>query len=298
MRRPRLVTTGEGIRSVPRVRSNGVELEYETMGRSGDPVMLLIMGLGAQLIDWPDLFCTGLAERGYHVVRYDNRDAGLSTGMDELTGPAASGDVAPYVLSDLAADAIGLLDALGVEQAHLVGASMGGMIAQQVTIDHPDRVRSLCSIMSTTGDRSVGQSTSEAAAVLMRPPAATRDEAIAGSVAAGRLLGSIGFDASDEALRRRAERKYDRAYRPAGTHRQLAAIYASPDRTGALREVTVPTVVIHGARDPLIDISGGRATADAIPGAELVVLPGVGHGLPDDAIPTMVEAITRTAGRA
>jgi pimeloyl-ACP methyl ester carboxylesterase len=287
---------------VPRVRSNGVELEYETTGRAGDPVMLLIMGLGAQLIDWPDQLCADLAGHGYHVVRYDNRDAGLSTGLDELTAPEVTGlpgsAATPYGLADLAADAIGLLDALGVQRAHLVGASMGGMIAQQVAIDHPHRVHSLCSIMSTTGDRLVGRSTPEASAVLLRPPATTRDEAIAASIAAGRLLGSIGFDASEEALRRRAERKYDRAFRPAGTQRQLAAIYASPDRTQALRNVTVPAVVIHGSLDPLIDISGGRATADAIPGAELVVLPDMGHGIPPDAIPIMVQAITRTAARA
>ena len=269
---------------MPRARSNGVELEYETMGRAGDPVMLLIMGLGAQLIDWPDELCAGLAGEGYLVVRYDNRDAGLSSGVE-----------VSYVMADLAADAVGLLDALGVERAHLVGASMGGMIAQQVAIDHPDRVRSLCSIMSTTGDRSVGQSTPAATAVLLRPPATSRDEAIAGSIAAARLLGSIGFDASDDALRRRAERKYDRAYRPDGTQRQLAAVYASPDRTGALSKVTVPTVVLHGTLDPLIDISGGRATADAIPGAEFVALPGVGHGIPADVIPVMVAAISRTA---
>jgi pimeloyl-ACP methyl ester carboxylesterase len=280
---------------VPRVRSNGVELEYETLGRADDPAMLLIMGLGAQLIDWPDELCAGLVGQGYFLIRYDNRDAGLSTGLDELTDAT---DAAPYLLADLAADAIGLLDELGIQRAHLVGASMGGMIAQQATIDHPARVRSLCSIMSTTGDPSVGQSTPEAAAVLLRPPATSREEAIAGSIAAGRLLGSIGFDASEEALRRRAERKYDRAYRPTGTRRQLAAVHASPDRTQALRDVTVPTVVIHGTLDPLIDLSGGRATAEAVPGAELVVLPGVGHGIPADAIPTMVDAITRTAGRA
>jgi len=257
------------------------------LGRADDPAMLLVMGLGAQLIDWPERFCAGLADQGYFVIRYDNRDAGLSAGMDE-----------PYALTDLAADAIGLLDALDVPRAHLVGASMGGMIAQQVAIDHPDRVLSLSSVMSTTGDRSVGQATPEAAAILLRPAATNRDEAIAASIASGRLLGSIGFDASEEALRRRAERKYDRAYRPSGLHRQLAAIYASPDRTEALRGVAVPAVAIHGDLDPLIDISGGRATAEAIPGAELVVLPGVGHGIPADAIPAMVEAIARTARRA
>ena len=283
---------------MPRVKANGVELEYETLGRASDPPMLLIMGLGAQLIDWPDQFCTGLAGHGYFVVRYDNRDAGLSTSPDGLTGQLGPPAAAPYLLADLAADAVGLLDALGIQRAHVVGASMGGMIAQQVAIDHPGRVRSLCSIMSTTGDRSVGWATPEAAGMLHRPPATNRDEAIAASIAAGRLMGSIGFDATDDALRQRAERKYDRAYRPVGIQRQLAAIYASPDRTEALHTVTVPTVVIHGALDPLIDISGGRATADAIPGAEFVVLPHMGHGIPADAIPVMIEAITRVARRA
>jgi pimeloyl-ACP methyl ester carboxylesterase len=288
---------------VPRVRSNGIDLEYETIGRAGDPVLLLIMGLGAQLIDWPNGFCAGLAGRGFRVVRFDNRDCGLSTGLDELGTPDLPGLLAgsasaPYLLSDLADDAAGLLDALGVGRVHVVGASMGGMIAQQLTIDHPDRVRSLCSIMSTTGDRSVGRSTPEAATVLRRPPATTREEAVAGAVAASRILGSIGFDATEDAQRQRAERKYDRAYRPMGAQRQLAAIYASPDRTEALHQVRVPTLVLHGALDPLIDVSGGRATAAAVPGAELVVLPGVGHGLPADAFPAMIEAITRNAAKA
>jgi pimeloyl-ACP methyl ester carboxylesterase len=288
---------------VPRARSNGVELEYETVGRAGDPAVLLIMGLGAQLIDWPDELCAGLAGRGLFVIRYDNRDSGLSTSLDELGAPDLAGlfagtAPAPYRLTDLAADAVGLLDALGIDRAHVVGASMGGMIAQVVAIEHPDRVRSLCSIMSTTGDWSVGQATPEATAALRRPPATTREEAVAGSQAASRLFGSIGFDASEADQRRRAERKYDRAYRPLGTQRQLAAIYASPDRTAALGKVTVPTVVIHGALDPLVDPSGGRATAAAVPGAGLVLLPGVGHGLPPDAIPVVVEAIARNAAAA
>jgi pimeloyl-ACP methyl ester carboxylesterase len=278
-------------------------LEYETIGRASDPVMLLIMGLGAQLIDWPEEFGAGLAGRGFFVVLFDNRDSGLSTSLDELGTPDIPGVLAgtaspPYRLADLAADAVGLLDALGIERAHVVGASMGGMIAQQIAIDQPDRVRSLCSIMSTTGDRSVGQSTPEAAAALRTPPATTREEAVAASTAASRILGSIGFDASEDAQRRRAERKYDRAYRPLGRQRQLAAIYAAPDRTEALHKVTAPSVVIHGALDPLVGLSGGRASADAIPGAELVVLPGVGHGIPADAIPVMVEAIASNAERA
>ncbi|MBO0870182.1 MAG: alpha/beta hydrolase [Micromonosporaceae bacterium] len=288
---------------MPRARSNGVELEYQTFGRPGDPAMLLVMGLGAQLIDWPEAFCTGLVQRGFFVIRYDNRDCGLSTDLDQMGVPDiaavfAGTEPAPYRLADMATDAVGLLDALGIRRAHLVGASMGGMICQQLTIDHPDRVLSLCSIMSTTGDRSVGGSTPEAVAVLLRPAAATRAEAVAGALAASQVLGSIGFEASEDAQRRRAEQKYDRAYRPDGRRRQLAAIYASPDRTEALHKVSVPTVVIHGALDPLVDPSGGRATADAIPGAELVIIPGMGHGMPPDAIPAMLDAITRTARRA
>jgi pimeloyl-ACP methyl ester carboxylesterase len=288
---------------MPRTRSNGVELEYETQGAAGDPAMLLITGLGAQLIDWPAAFCTGLADRGFFVIRFDNRDSGLSSGFDEAGTPDLAALLtrtapAPYRLSDMAADAVGLLDALGIDRAHVVGASMGGMIAQQLTIDHPDRVRSLCSIMSTTGDRSVGTSTPEAARLLLRPAAATREEAIAGALAASQLLGSIGFEASEDDQRQRAAEKYDRAYRPAGRGRQLAAIYASPDRTEALHKVAVPTVVIHGEIDPLVDPSGGRATAAAIPGAELVIIPGMGHGMPPDAFPVMLDAIARTAGRA
>ena len=197
---------------MPRARSNGIELEYQTTGRPDQPPVLLVMGLGAQLTDWPEEFCESLAGRGFFVVRFDNRDCGLSTSLDELGPPDLPGLLAgtasaPYRLADLADDAVGLLDALGIERAHVVGASMGGMIAQQLVIDHPERVRSLCSIMSTTGDRSVGQSTPEAGAALRRPPAASREEAIAGSMAAYRIIGSIGFDASEAALRQRAEQK-------------------------------------------------------------------------------------------
>jgi pimeloyl-ACP methyl ester carboxylesterase len=289
---------------VPYVQSNGIELYHETLGDPDRPALLLVMGLGAQLIDWPQEFCEQLADRGFFVIRFDNRDAGLSTSRPEWGVPdlraIVAGDRAtvPYLLADLAADAAGLLGALGVPRAHVVGASMGGMIAQQVAIDHPQRVASLCSIMSTTGDRSVGRATPEAAAVLAGQPAPDRATAVATSVAAARIIGSPGYPAAEDELRRRAEAKYDRSYRPLGTLRQYAAIIASPDRTAGLREVTAPTVVVHGADDPLITVSGGQATAAAVPGADLVVLEGMGHDLPGALWPRIIDVIARNTERA
>jgi pimeloyl-ACP methyl ester carboxylesterase len=289
---------------VPDVQANGLQLYYETLGDPADPALLLVMGLGAQLIDWPQEFCEQLAGRGFHVIRFDNRDAGLSGSRPEWGLPdlraIISGDrtTVPYLLADLAADIAGLLDALGVPRVHVVGASMGGMIAQQLTIDHPDRVASLCSIMSTTGERSVGRATPEAAAVVGGPPAPDRATAVAASVASARIVGSPDFPAPEDELRRRAEAKYDRRYHPIGTLRQYAAIIASPGRTAALHEVTVPTVVIHGAADPLITVGGGEATAAAIPGAELVVLDGMGHDLPRALWPRIIAAIVKNAERA
>ena len=289
---------------MPTARSNGIELAYETLGDPRDPALLLIMGLGAQLIDWPDEFCELLAGRGFRVIRFDNRDAGRSTILHDRGAPdlfaLRGGDrsQAPYLLADMAADTAGLLDALGVARAHVVGASLGGMIAQQLTADHPQRVASLCSIMSMTGDFSVGRPTPQAAAILTRPPAGTREEAIANAIAGSRIIGSPGFPAAEEELLRRASAKYDRAYHPLGTLRQYAAILASPDRTPALREVTVPALVVHGEADPLIDISGGRATAAAIPGAELLTFPGMGHDLPRELWPQLTGAIAANARRA
>jgi pimeloyl-ACP methyl ester carboxylesterase len=289
---------------MPRVQSNGIELEYDTFGDAGDPALVLVMGLGAQLIDWSLEFCEALVAQRFHVIRFDNRDAGLSTSLDSLGTPdlpalfAGSRDGVPYLLSDLSDDAVGLLDALDIDGAHFVGASMGGMIVQQIAIDHPDRVRSLCSIMSTTGDPSVGQASPEALSMLGRPPAADRAEAIANGVAASRVIGSPGSAVTDEELARRSAAKYDRSYRPVGNLRQLAATVASPDRTEGLRGVTVPTVVIHGEEDPLINVSGGRAVAAAVPGADLLVIPGMGHDLPEGAWPQIIDAIVRNAKKA
>lgn len=284
-------------------KANGIEIEYEQLGDPAAPALLLVMGLGAQLIDWPDEFCGLLVGAGFRVIRFDNRDAGLSTALDDSGVPdipaLMGGDrsAAPYLIADMAADTAGLLDALGVDRAHVVGASLGGMIAQQLTVDFPERVASLCSIMSMTGDLAVGAPTPAAASGLGRPPAATREEAIAGTVTFSRIIGSPGYDVSDSERLARATAKYDRSYRPLGTLRQYAAVLASPDRTPALRNVGVPTLVVHGEADPLIGVDGGRATAAAVPGAELLLIPGMGHDLPRALWPRIVEAIAANARR-
>ncbi len=278
---------------------NGIEIAYETQGDPQGPPLLLVTGLAGQLIDWPPGFCELLAAYGFSVIRFDNRDAGLSTQLDDAGVPdLRDPSTAPYRLTDFAADTAGLLDHLGLDRAHVVGVSLGGMIAQQLTIDHPHRVASLCSIMSTTGDRSVGRATPAALALLGRPPAAGRDEAVAASALTSRTIGSPGYPVAEQELLRRAAAKYDRAYRPLGTLRQYAAIRAAPDRTAQLRTIEAPTLVIHGEEDPLIDVSGGRATAAAIPGAELLTLPGMGHDLPAELWPALTSAIAANTTRA
>ncbi|HZT68046.1 MAG TPA: alpha/beta hydrolase [Acidimicrobiales bacterium] len=302
---------------MPRANANGIEIEYETFGDNDRPALLLVMGLGAQMISWDERFCQLLADEGYHVIRYDNRDVGRSTWFDHAGGePDAAGMVqqafiarmadpdapanidAPYLLDDLADDAAGLLDALGIAAAHVVGASMGGMIVQALAIRHPERVLSLCSIMSTTGDPSVGGPTPEAMAALLERPPADRDGYVEAAVRASRVIGSPGFPFDEDRVRRRAATAFDRGYHPAGTARQLVAIVASPDRTPALRSLDVPALVIHGADDPLVQASGGQATARAIPGAELLVIPGMGHDLPQGAWAQIVEAVVANAARA
>ncbi|WP_037312808.1 alpha/beta fold hydrolase [Amycolatopsis orientalis] len=289
---------------MPRARVNGLELEYDTFGSPADPPLVLVMGLGAQMVTWEEGFCELLAEGGIHVVRFDNRDIGLSSYLDDLPvpdlGALAAGDLttAPYLLSDLASDVTGLFDALGFDRAHVVGASMGGMIVQQLAIDSPERLLSLTSIMSTTGDPSVGHPEPAALAALTRPPAATREQAIEDGVAWFKLVGSPGHPSDEEYLRMRAARNYDRANHPAGGLRQAAAVVASGDRTMKLREVRVPALVIHGESDPLINVSGGKATVAAIPDAELVLYPGMGHELPRQLWPAITGAILAHARKA
>jgi len=282
------------------VIANGITIEYDTAGNLSDPPLLLVMGLGAQMIAWDDALVDELVKRGFFVIRFDNRDVGLSTWFDdagvpdigELMAEALSGDAkAAYVLDDMAADAAGLLDALGIVSAHVVGASMGGMIAQALAIGFPSKVRSLVSIMSTTGARTVGNPHPDAMAALMAPPPATRDEAIEASVKAYGVFGSPGYPFNEQRVRDNAARAFDRGFHPDGVARQLAAVIASPDRTDGLRSVTAPTLVIHGEADPLVDPSGGKATAAAVPGASLWIVPGMGHDIPPALFPEMAERI-------
>ncbi len=277
---------------VQRVRVGAVELATTTTGDPADPPVLLVAGLGAQLISWDDGFCRALADRGLYVVRFDNRDAGLSTHLGESPAEPA------YALSDLAGDAAGLVDELGLGSVHVVGASMGGMIAQLVAIEHPDRVRSLTSIMSTTGDPTVGEASQAAIAALTAPPALTREAVLDGAVVANRIMGSPDHPMAADEVRARAGRAFDRAYDPVGFGRQLQACLTTPDRTEALRRLDLPTLVIHGAADTLIGVSGGRATAAAVPGAELLVLDGVGHEVPEGVWPLVVDRIAALVARA
>jgi pimeloyl-ACP methyl ester carboxylesterase len=286
-----------------RARVGAIEIAYETFGVPDDPPLLLIMGLGTQMIGWPDEFCRALESRGLYVIRFDNRDIGLSTHLHDAPAPdvmaAVAGDMrtASYTLTDMAADAAGLLDALALTSAHVVGASLGGMVAQTLAIEHPRRVRSLTSMMSTTGDRRVGAPSQAGAAALMAPPARDRDGAIERALSSARTIGSPGFPLDEQAVRDRASRSFDRAFDPPGVARQLVAVLASPDRTPRLHRLTVPTLVIHGAGDALIDVSGGRATAAAIPGAELVIIEGMGHDLPRALWPVLASHIGELIAR-
>jgi pimeloyl-ACP methyl ester carboxylesterase len=275
---------------MPRAHANGIELEYETFGSPDDPAVLLVAGLGAQLVTFHEDFCQGLVARGYRVIRFDNRDVGLSTKIEDGTA---------YALEDMADDAAGLLDVLGVDAAHVVGVSMGGMIAQTLAITHPERVRTLTSIMSTTGAPGVGGATQEAVARLVLSPGETREERVASSMETSRIIwgDTPEFPFDEELARWRAETSVDRAYYPAGTPRQMMAIRASGDRTERLRQLRVPTLVIHGSNDPLVQPSGGEATAAAIPGAEHLVIEGMGHGLARLAFPRIIDAIDRLAAR-
>ena len=288
------------------VNANGIELCYETFGDPGGEPLLLVMGLGAQMITWPVELCDALVDRGFFVIRFDNRDVGRSTKLDDVGGDfmasflaAAQGEPieVPYRLTDMAADAAGLLDALGIESAHVVGASMGGMIAQTIAIEHPARVRTLTSIMSTTGEPEVGQPTPEAMQMLLRPAPTTRDEAIEASLASWKVIGGAAhFD--EERVRTQAAAAFDRCFNPAGTARQLLAIVASGSRADGLRAVAVPTLVVHGDEDPLVTPSGGHRTAELVPGAELLMVETMGHDLPLAVLPQIVDAITALASRS
>lgn len=276
----------------------------ELVGDPAGPVLVLVNGLGGQLIDWdPDLLA-GLRAAGFATLRFDNRDAGLSSGADDRfrfdldAVGARDRSALAYTLDDLADDVAGLLDQVGVDAAHVLGVSMGGMISQLLAIRHPDRVRSLTSVMSTTGAHGVGGPTDEAMSVLLRKPPADRDAFVDWELANHRVIGSPGFPVDEGRLRRKFAARYDRARRPEGTARQLMAIMLAGDRTAALGGVRCPTLVVHGQDDPLVAVSGGRATAAAVPGAELLTIPGMGHDIPPAVVPQLVAAVCRTAARA
>jgi len=290
---------------MPRARSNDIEIEYETFGDPADPALLLVMGLGAQMISWDTELCEGFVDRGFHVIRFDNRDIGLSTKTDAdidimasiLAGMSGGEVESAYKLTDMAADAIAVLDDLDIAQAHVVGASMGGMIAQTLAIEHPTRVQTLTSIMSTTGDPDVGQPNPEVVPLLLQPPPGSREAAIEQKVESGRAIGSPDHFDEDRARARYTE-EYDRSYYPQGVGKQLVAILASGSRTAALRTLEVDTLVVHGDVDPLVNLSGGERTAEVIPGAELLILEGMGHDLPTVFWAQVIEAITTLASRS
>jgi pimeloyl-ACP methyl ester carboxylesterase len=273
---------------MPLARANGIDLFYETFGEPTGRPMLMIMGLGVQMLQWDERFCAALAERGHYAIRYDNRDTGLSTKFDaagipdlaKLMAPGADRKGAPYTLDDMADDAVGLLDALGLASAHVFGASMGGMIAQTVAYRHPTRVRSLISLYSSTGNPSLPPAKPEAMALLTAPRPTDRAGAVEAAVRAAQLTAGPAYPIAADYLRERAGRMFDRSFTPQASARHLAAVWAHGNRAPRLAAVRAPTLVLHGTSDPLVPVEAGRDTARSIPGAELVEIEGLGHGIP------------------
>lgn len=281
---------------------NGISITYEDKGPSGAPVILLVMGLGGQLTLWPDEFVDALNERGFRTIRYDNRDVGLSTRFEAAGIPNVKWMIVKsvlglpvrpaYTLADMAADGVGLLDHLGVARAHVVGVSMGGMISQHIAARYPQRVLSLTSVMSTTGNRRLPRARKEAMQVLAnRPMSGDKEALIAYSVNAARVIGSPGYPADEARLQRRVRTDFERGWYPQGVARQMAAIVADGDRRAMLKDIAAPTLVIHGEDDPLVPIDGGRDTAANIAGARLLTIPGMGHDLPLALVDTLADAI-------
>jgi len=284
------------------VTANGISIEYEEIGDKSAPAILLVMGLGAQLTRWSDTFCQALADGGFRTIRFDNRDCGLSSkfeaagvpNMAEMFQKATKGETiaAPYRLEDMALDAVGLMDRLGLAKAHIVGASMGGMIAQVMAARHPNRTASLVSIMSSSGRRGLPPGKPEAMqAIMTRPESGEREALIQNSMRASRIIGSPGYPEDEAVLRRQAERNVDRSYYPQGVSRQFAAVLASGSRVDLLKTITAPSLVIHGNDDPLVPVDAGRDTAAHIPGAELMLVPGMGHAIESKLVPIVAPAI-------
>jgi pimeloyl-ACP methyl ester carboxylesterase len=290
-----------------RLPANGIEIAYETFGERGAPPIVLVMGLGTQMLAWPDDLCDDLAERGHYVVRFDNRDCGASTHLHGVRAPHPAEVIGrrrrpPYTIEDMADDALGLIDALQLGPVHLVGASLGGFIAQTAAIRQPDRVRSLTLMMTSTGSRRVGQADPRLISRLLRGHVvADREAALDVVVQTFRLIGSKGFAFDEELLRDVGTRSFERGHDAAGYRRQLAAIVGQPNRTSRLRRLALPTLVMHGLNDPLIGASGGLSLARSIPGARFVGFAGMGHDLPRELWPEFADHIamlTRRAERA
>jgi pimeloyl-ACP methyl ester carboxylesterase len=292
---------------MPNVTANGIQIEYDTFGESSSPPLLLIMGLGMQMIAWDEDFCNKFVERGLYVIRFDNRDIGLSTKFEEAGVPDIMAAVtasmqgqevqAPYNLDDMADDAIGLLDGLGIEKAHICGASMGAAITQTIGYRHPSRVLSLIPIMGPTGDPELPQAKPEAVERLITPAPEDREAYIEHSLKTTKIIwGSLNLD--EEYSRQRAARAYDRSFYPQGVARQLVATLAHGNRTPHLPSITAPTLVIHGVEDPLVLVEHGKATSEAIPGAEMLLIDKMGHSLPKEAWPQIVDAIVEHTKKA
>lgn len=286
---------------------NGISITFEDKGPRDAPVILLVMGLGGQLTLWPDEFVDALNARGFRTIRYDNRDVGLSTRFDAAGVPNLKWMFvksllrlpvrSAYTLADMAADGMALLDHLGIAQAHIVGVSMGGMISQHIAARYPDRILSLTSVMSTTGNPRLPRAQKEAMQVLTsRPMSGDPEDLIAYSVRAAKVIGSPGYPPDEERLQRRVRSDFERGWYPQGVARQMAAIVADGDRRPMLKSIGAPTLVIHGEGDPLVPLAGGRDTADNIPGARLLTIPGMGHDLPLGLVDTLADAIAGHAG--
>ncbi|CAN5589581.1 alpha/beta hydrolase [soil metagenome] len=285
-----------------KVKANGIEIEYETAGNKADPALLLVMGLGAQLTVWPDSLFQGLAKQGFHVIRFDNRDTGLSTDFGSAGVPNLVAAVqkvmkgekldAPYLLKDMAADAIGLLDALAIERAHMVGASMGGMIVQIIAAQHPERTASMVSIMSTSGRRGLPQGKPEALAMLSaQPEGPAREQLVAHGLKLRRAIAGPGYPSPEAELRAFVEKNLDRRWYPEGSTRQYLSVLASGDRVEMLKTVKVPTLVLHGEDDPLLPVECGRDVAALVPGSEITTYPGWGHDFTGAMIPAVIDRI-------
>lgn len=290
------------------ITANHITITYDTFGTESDPALLLVMGLGAQMTAWDDDFCALLASRGHYVIRYDNRDVGLSSHFDDQGVPDMGALVADmmagrspnvaYSLDDMAADGIGLLTELGIDRAHICGASLGGMIVQTMAILFPERVRTLTSIMSTTGNPNLPPATPEAMAALTSERANSVEEAMDRAVAVSRVIGSPGFPQDEARTRSKAKASFERSFYPEGVARQMAAVVAHGDRREGLNQLNVPTLVIHGSADPLVPVTGGIDTQENIPGAELMLIDGMGHDLPPETWAQIVDGISALTARA